>query len=326
MKQPHNILKYNIYDVLYNKTEKYYVLIASQNIKNIFDDIFLIIDNIKYKFYVKICNHGHTLIYICNNNLFQDCITLHINDDIILTKVNIYDEFPNEIIMSTLVLDENDYIIQWIKYNFYLGITKFIIYNNSHKDDIMNLLNEFIDNKEFPLSIILIKWEYEYNKNAQPTHQNHTLYAYKSSKYIGFFDIDEYINPQIKNINLYSLFESILLSNNLNYNNIGSIRILCKIFVNSNKQSEKNYDFLKIYNCHNICYNCREKNFIIPKNVEIFCIHVIVEGKQMINISENLIFFNHYMFLNKTDRYRDYIPELYDDSIKTIVNKYISSI
>lgn len=316
MINPYKILNYNIYDVFYNTNEKNYVLIGYQNIINFSYNIYLIIDNIKYKFNVYVCSHGHSLIYTCNNNIKLDKISLLIENNLLETNVNFYEEYPDEIIMSTLILNENAYIKQWIKYNLILGINRFIIYdNNVDKDEeLTDILSEYIEKN----IVILIKWDYDYDKKAQPTQQNHSLYVYKSSKYIGFFDVDEYINPQIPKFNLDILFNEIILFNNFNLYEIGSFRLLCKIFVNTNNQSEDDFNFLDIYNCHNICYHGREKNFIIPKNVNIFCIHVIVDGKQMVNISENLIYFNHYMFLNKNDRCRNYLPESYDNTIINI--------
>ena len=98
--------------------------------------------------------------------------------------------------MSTIVKDEDNYIKQWIKFNLNIGIEKFIIYDNSTKNTLYNLLREYIDQN----IVYIIKWTYPYRldkkrssaPDAQTTQQNHSLNAFNTSKYIGFFDIDEY--------------------------------------------------------------------------------------------------------------------------------------
>ena len=74
----------------------------------------------------------------------------------------------NEIIMSTMVLNEDNYIIQWIKFYLNLGVTRFIIYDNAgindnasyhsieDRSDLPNLLKDYIKNN----IVILIKWPF----------------------------------------------------------------------------------------------------------------------------------------------------------------------
>ena len=51
------------------------------------------------------------------------------------TKINIYPNFKDEIIMSTIVKDEDNIIVQWIEYHKLLGINRFIIYDNHNCPD-----------------------------------------------------------------------------------------------------------------------------------------------------------------------------------------------
>jgi len=41
---------------------------------------------------------------------------------------------------------------------------------------------------------------------------------------------------------------------------------------------------------------------VIPKNMKTFSVHTITDGKPSIVLDDHDIFFNHYVYLNKTDR------------------------
>lgn len=232
------------------------------------------------------------------------------------TEVNKYPTFKDEIILSTMVYNEDNYIRQWIKFHKNIGINRFIIYDNSEThdlksytskektSDLKNILNDYIKTE----TVILIKWSYPKRLNrsgisGQTTQQNHSIWAFQNCKYIGLFDIDEYINIQNntdKNIHLF--FNNLIQDEKINTNEIGSFRLLNKLFHNPANLPTDNYNFLKIYNCDKITLSGREKNFVIPKNVTTFSVHMITKGKKMYTVSYDKIFFNHYYFLNKINR------------------------
>ena len=130
---------------------------------------------------------------------------MNINGQIVTTEVNKYPDFENEIIMSTIVCDEDDHIKQWIKFHNNIGVDRFIIYDNKidnnmksynlvNKTNLERVLEDFINDG----LVILIKWNYPYRLtisgiSGQTTQQNHSLWAFKTCKYIGMFDIDEYV-------------------------------------------------------------------------------------------------------------------------------------
>lgn len=305
---PINISDYDIYDIYHNDNNNLIIISPLEN-KPL---------NIRYKenfFDVKICPDQHTYIYILKNKIeYKSKICLNINGKNINTKVNKYPEFKDEIIMSTMVYNEDNYIRQWIKFHNNIGVSRFIIYDNSKIDDqrsyksvekksnLKNVLQDFIKNG----LVILINWSYpkrlkKSGFSAQSSQQNHSIWAFQNSKYIGLFDIDEYINMQ-NDTNIQSFFNNLIQDKKLNIDNIGSFRLLNKFFYNPNNLPTNGFNFLKIYNCDKITLFGREKNFIIPKNVSSVCIHIITEGKKMYNISSDIIFFNHYYFLNKEHR------------------------
>ena len=318
-------IKY-IYDIFHNDNNKLIIIMPAECDPPKIEYIDL---KLKKKFKLHICPHNHTFIYeLLLETKYIENIQLLINDTIFDMKVKKYPEFKNEIIMSTMVYNEDNYIRQWIEFHLNIGITRFIIYDNSKKknnnpltplsiektSNLKKILRDFIEKGV----VVLIEWSYKYRLNksgisGQTTQQNHSIYAFRNSKYIGLFDIDEYINMQTNN-NINIFIDSLIKTHKLNINKLGSFRILNKNFRNPYNLSVNGYDFLSIYNCEEITKNGREKNFVIPKNVRTFSIHTITSGEQMFTIDSKYIYFNHYIFLNKAIRGKD-ISYLEDKTI-----------
>ena len=109
------------------------------------------------------------------------------------------------------------------------------------------------------------------------------------------------------NIHIGNFLDKLIISQGINTTKIGSFRIMNRTFTNPDKLSVKKYDFLSIYTCDNITTQGRDKNFVIPKDVDTFSVHMITKGKDMFIIDQSLIYFNHYVFLNKTNRDGNYM-------------------
>lgn len=299
---PNFIEEFNIYDIFYNDDNKLIIIIPSE--KEPYKINYISLDNKILNFILYKCPHNHTYIYSLDIEYTHN-IKISINNNIINTYANRYPIFKDEIIFSTEVKNEDNYIKTWIDYHLKIGINRFIIYDNSNENTLIEILKNYINND----IVILIKWKYplflpKSGRSGQTTQQNHSIYAFKQSKYIGLFDIDEYINIQSKT-DINSFFNEIIKNKKINVNDIGSFRILNKFFYNPNNLPTDNDNFLKIFNCDLITKKGYEKNFVIPKNVITFSVHMITNGKPMITINESKIYFNHYFFLNKTNRGRN---------------------
>jgi hypothetical protein len=309
--EPNYIQKFNIYDIFYNDDNKLIIICPSE--RNSYIINYISFDNKILTFDLYKCPHNHTYIYSLDVEYSKN-IKLSIDNNIIETYVNKYPIFKDEIIFSTIVKNEDDYIRQWIDFHLSIGISKFIIYDNSNENTLAEVLNEYIKNK----IVILIKWIYPYilpvsGISGQTTQQNHSIYAFRLSKYIGLFDIDEYINMQ-KNKNINSFFEELIKLENIDIDKISSFCLLNKFFYNPNNLPTKGNMFLKIFNCDEILKFGQEKCFVIPKNVNTYSVHGVTNGKPIYNVNEKYIYFNHYYFLNKTSRGKNQ-TKLTDDSI-----------
>lgn len=290
MYTPIHINIYKIYDIFYNG--KLIIIRPAEYPLDIY------YNNIKMNVYI--CPHQHTYIYTLKTD-YLPSIVLTINSQPITTHVNVYPEFKNEIILSTLVKNEDNYIKQWIQFHMRIGITRFIIYDNSDSNTLSMFLHEYIEKKQ----VILILWNVPYTLpisgiSGQTTQQNHSIYAFSKSKYIGLMDIDEYVNMQQHN-NIHSFFDDMIQQNKINTKQIGSFTIRNKFFYNPNNLPTDGTNFLNVFNCDTITKG-HEKNFVIPQNVKTFSVHRVTDGRPMFILNEKDVFFNHYVFLNKPDR------------------------
>jgi len=309
--QPNYIKKFNIYDIFHNDDNKLIIIIPCETKPYIIK--YIASDNKILTFELYTCPHNHTYIYSLHIE-YNKKIKLNIDDNIIETHVNKYPTFKNEIIFSTMVKNEDNYIKQWIDFHVGIGISRFIIYDNMESNDGKSYCSiEKTSNLSLLLSdyikkdiVYLIKWSYpkrlqKSGISGQTTQQNHSIYAFRNSKYIGLFDIDEYVNMQgIKNINCF--FNELIIKENIDINKISSFKLLNKFFYNPNNMPTDNNNFLKIFNCNNVTESGHEKNFVIPKNVNTFSVHMVTSGKPMYSVNKKYAYFNHYYYLNKNDR------------------------
>jgi hypothetical protein len=291
MYNPIHIDAYQIYDIFHNG--KLIIIRPAEYPLDIY------CNNVKMSVYT--CPHHHTYIYTLKST-FSPTITLKIQNKLIETNVNVYPVFKDEIILSTLVKNEDAYLKQWIDFHLGIGVTRFIIYDNSDSNTLSSVLEKYIEKKQ----VVLISWNVSYflpksGISGQTTQQNHSIYAFAQCKYIGLFDIDEYINMQ-QHTTIHALFDEMIRYYSIHIKQIGSFTIKNKFFYNPDNLPTNGKQFLNITNCDVITMDAREKNFVIPQNVKTFSVHRITDGKPMFLLDEKHVFFNHYFYLNKPDR------------------------
>ena len=299
---PTHIDIYQIYDIFYNSK---LIIIRPAEVPL---DIYC--NNKKMNVYI--CPDNHTYIYTLKLE-YSPSVSLTIQNNSFDTFVNVYPVFKDEIILSTLVKDEDDYIKPWIDFHLKIGISRFIIYDNSNSNTLSTILQTYIEKKQ----VVLISWIVPYKLHisgisGQTTQQNHSIYAFGDSKYIGLMDIDEYVNMQ-HHTNIHTFFEEMIQLHELNIKQIGSFVLHNKFFYNPDNLPTDGNNFLNIFNCDNIKKG-NEKNFVIPQNVKTFSVHRVTDGRPMFLLDEKYIFFNHYVFLNKINRGKN-ITDNIDNSI-----------
>ena len=312
-----------IYDVFYVNETIYIIkpgINPLLNIKNDQGELFYCIhypDNYVHLYYLQMSLKNELKLTI--NNI-----------DVKYKEVNKYPSLKNKLVISTMVKNEDNYIIQWIEFHKNLGVECFIIYDNvssvnpdndsykelnhndirknEHFSNLKSVLRKYILKNE----VILINWPFEYASKSKPIkaqmlQMNHAIKAFQDAKYIGFFDIDEYLNPQNFN-KIEDVLEKTLDDNNLTYDELGSFVIENKWFYNPNSiYPEDGFKFLS----NNISDNITEhflghsKTIVNPRNVEFQNVHKSTLSSKEIIISNKNMYFNHYCYLNKTRGRKD---------------------
>lgn len=207
--------------------------------------------------------------------------------------------------LCTLFKDDYDLVPQWIDYYTRRGVEHFYLYYNGTLEELYRKAPFF---KEFSPDIVTLKaWPYIYWKApgvhaAQPPAMHSGLYR-SNTDWLGFFDLDEYVNHC--DIKLYL--------SSLNRNNTSSV-----VFDNSwAKMSHKNVHNTPII--RNKQKEPRRSKFIINTDNVIGCgVHrerKIRAGKQVFS---HVIFFHFYDWSGRRNDVSKWITE----PIKAHYKKY----
>jgi len=297
---PNTLSALKICDVVYNDKNEYIILAEESNANRDVEIHLKTVDGLKL-FTTTRDPHGMVTVYICPHDERMPEIVVRANNVEYTLKVSVFPSFANQTILSTLVWNEDDYIPQWIEYHKALGVDRFVIYDNvPGATRVEQTLKQYIRDG----IVLVIKWPFKWGRPngeaAQQTQQNHTLYSFQHAKWIGFLDIDEYVNPQTESICIPDVLDSIVKTASLRYDDIAGVRLVSRHFFNSNNQKESGYDFLSIHTCGEIIHDSRWKYFVNPRNVYMFSVHQVSLGLPSCFASSEALYFNHYMFLNKT--------------------------
>lgn len=321
------LYNFNILYESYKNKENKINIIYPNNFKigeniYLFTDLFISGNDIigVTKYYNNI-NFNKIEIYVNNKKRFFDVIHIHKNSNeqsviCILKNVTIkkkmkiivkYMKFRKQFIlykpdykkyyltMSTLFKDDEFLLKSWIMHYKKIGVEHFYLYYNGKITDKLLKYFDNIDRKLFTL----IEWNYTYwvGPNihlAQITEVNNSIYKYRyNSKYIAFFDLDEYIVCK----NLKNILKK------YNSNNVASI-----IFNNSwadiknfnfnrlklNYNNFKNYKIIR----DNIFEKAQTKHIINPLNIKNNGIHVVrnMNNKKFTSYKTNYYFLHFYKF------------------------------
>ena len=139
-------------------------------------------------------------------------------------------EFKYHLSICAIIKDEGEYIEEWVKYYLAIGVNHFYIFDNGSTDNTKEVLQKYIDKG-------LVSFISFPGKVKQLDAYNTCLNRYAlESKYIAFFDADEFLYvPEDKDIHkeLDEFFKR---------NNAGALHVNWCIFGSSHKEKkEKGY-------------------------------------------------------------------------------------
>lgn len=315
-------LNFGFFDILHND-ESSYIIIQSQN--GNFCDIKL---STGEPFTCHGCGWGRSRVYECRDQPYNETINLVIDGVNHTMPVSKYPSYKDEIIMATCVKYEDEYVVQWIDFHKKLGITRFIFYDNSANQtltpnyresismhsDLRNVIKDYIADG----TALVIDWPYQGGPNQvfQPGQQSHSINAFKTAKYIGLLDVDEYIC-----MTLHTNIREVLKDNN-------SYSLRSRYFYNPNNQSTSGYDFLKIFTCikpeEDDFYRCPirrgDKVFVYPKTAYTAAIHCVSTPDHVTEyVNPEVCLFNHYRFLNKKTAPGPFRDTIINDDILRLI-------
>ena len=337
---PLHIPEWYIYDCFYSSSGELVIISAAEIVPA--PQVWLIPDlptDKEHQFRVDICTAKHTYVYRLSIPNTNKTINIRIRSDtttttnianseqILTVQPNKYPSYTNQIVMTTMVKNEDNIIGNWIDFHERLGIHKFVIYDNiGSKESLAGLSLVLADYIQSGI-VILISWPYDYRLpisgiSGQTTQQNHAIRAFDTADWIGLFDVDEYINIQRPDIifdvnrsdvnnktGLRRFLDGIAKRAHVGKSRLGGLQFANKFFYNPEDLPIDNGQFLRIPNCSQFfSIREREKCFILPNNVKIFDIHNIKVGGPLHLVPYKFGYFNHYIYLNKTDRGRNQTP------------------
>jgi hypothetical protein len=255
-------------------------------------------------------------VFKCKQRMFTlySFIVEHSKKYEIIVNANSYSVAPsifchqeNKIIFSTMVKNEDDYIVAWIDYHANLGVDHFIIYDNAGIEDnaswcsdskTSNLTEVLADHINRGL-VTLISWPYPKRSqgivSGQACAMHHALLNFKKAAYIGYFDIDEYLNPR-KHTNIKDLLTDIKKMGGCNF------KFKNRLFHNPDNLDTTNKNFFNIFTCDLIDKEKRGKMIINPSCTHSVGLHTVLSGSDCWEVDERVAYFNHYYFLNKSYR------------------------
>ena len=298
-----------IYDIFHNDRNQ--VVIVAPSERPPYDVHMVGPDGQKRVFERRQCPHNHTYIFLLTAD-YENTVTLYIDGTTWETPVNKYPVFGDEIVMATLVKDEDEYVPAWIQFHRKLGVQRFIIYDNSDRGTLGEVLKAYIRTGV----VVLIRWPYPYmlpksGISGQTTQQNHAIYAFNTSRYVGLLDIDEYVNLQGWT-DLDAFFRHEIDRHALA--TFGGFMFLSKFFYNSDRVPITPANFFQVVYCDPVRTTSYEKCFVIPQNVRTYSVHAVTDGHPTHTVDATKAYMNHYYFLNKPRRGQER-KVLTDDSI-----------
>ena len=252
------------------------------------------------------CKQGMFTLYSFTVE-FSEKYEIIINQKSYIISPSIFCNQENKIIFSTMVKNEDDYITHWIDYHEKLGVDHFIIYDNAGIEDNIswcsdsktsNLTQVLVDYINRDL-VTLIHWPYRKRTDGKVSGQvcamHHALLNFKKALHIGYFDIDEYLNPR-KHTNIKDLLTDIKKQGGHNF------KFKNRLFHNPNNLDTTDKNYFNIFTCDEIDKEKRGKMIIDPSCTRSLGLHDIMSGAHTVPVSERVAYFNHYYFLNKSYR------------------------
>lgn len=105
---------------------------------------------------------------------------------------------------TTVFRDESDYMKEWLDFHLLIGVQHFYLYDNRSKDNIMEVLQPYIDKKLVTYNY----WDKDLRDKPRYEYTRHCLKNYGSeTKWLAVISNDEFIYPVDKNTNIKKILK-----------------------------------------------------------------------------------------------------------------------
>lgn len=97
--------------------------------------------------------------------------------------------FKYKLSIAAIIKNEAPYMKEWIDYHLAAGVDHFYLWNNDSDDNLLEVLQPYIDNN-------IVDYHFLTGKCSQLAAYNEAIQKYRfSSQYMAFIDADEFIFP-----------------------------------------------------------------------------------------------------------------------------------
>ncbi|AEJ23363.1 hypothetical protein WKK_02445 [Weissella koreensis KACC 15510] len=118
---------------------------------------------------------------------------------------NILKEFEHQLGVVAIVKNESPYLKEWIEFHKLVGVDIFYIYDNESDDNIMEVLQPYIDQG-------LVKYKFIKGKKQQLAVYNEAIEQYRNDvRWLAIIDADEFIVP-VEKENILDMMNSLDIS------------------------------------------------------------------------------------------------------------------
>lgn len=205
---------------------------------------------------------------------------------------------PYETAMSVIIRDENRWITHYLDYYLRcMQVQHVLVYDNNTHDQatLRQLLAPYLEQGQ----LTYIPWPYRWKNRhvpkqiGQPPQQVHSLNKYANSRWIGVFDVDEFLRIPGQTIpEFLTQYDA---------NEIGGVSFGLRWFMYKGEahfEDIQNPLLSMLHAKRDPLGRKRQKLFVSPKNVRFMRFHWIQEDATEIQIDDTDIFFHHYYLRN----------------------------
>lgn len=275
-------------------------------------------------------NHKHTLIIEFYAKEFEhlpanESIEVDINVNSNFNKsmrIKSYNNIPCDLSLTTLQKNETFLLEPWINYHLSMGAEHFFIYDNDSDNfsEIKRILTPYIESNIVTLIFWPFpKWMQESGISGQTTQQNHCLYTNQNVNWLGLSDVDEFFVPKQSN----TLKEFLETYKDLRTSS-AALSIQSAWFGCNNGIEFTQTDFLSKLNKRHRNFepkHTRQKTIAIPRNVRMYSVHMVVDGRETIFLEHDLIALNHYYIFSNRQCNHSVYDQIPDHGIGRLISE-----